>query len=93
MLIARRSAVAERIRVLNQLQALTATAPIALRERIGRGIGKQRSGLRGVRYVVRSGGYLTDIRPAESSVAKRSRLVSKSRHAEACRAERSALNA
>jgi hypothetical protein len=33
LLIARRSAVAERTRVLNQLQALTATAPIALRER------------------------------------------------------------
>jgi hypothetical protein len=41
LLIARRSAVAERTRVLNQLQALTATAPITLRERIGRGTGKQ----------------------------------------------------
>ena len=41
LLIARRSAVAERTRVLNQLQALTATAPIALRERIGHGTGKQ----------------------------------------------------
>ena len=33
LLIARRSAVAERTRVLSQLQALTATAPIALRDR------------------------------------------------------------
>jgi hypothetical protein len=41
LLIARRSAVAERTRVLNQLQALTATAPVALRERIGEGTGKQ----------------------------------------------------
>jgi transposase len=41
LLIARRSAVAERTRVLNQLQALTATAPVALRERIGQGTGKQ----------------------------------------------------
>jgi hypothetical protein len=41
LLIARRSAVAERTRVLNQLQALNATAPIVLRERIGQGTGKQ----------------------------------------------------
>ena len=41
LLIARRSAVAERTRLLNQLQALSATAPIALRERIGNGTGKQ----------------------------------------------------
>jgi hypothetical protein len=41
LLIARRSAVAERTRLLNQLQALNATAPIALRERIGEGTGKQ----------------------------------------------------
>jgi transposase len=41
LLIARRSAVAERTRVLNQLQALHATAPVALRERIGEGTGKQ----------------------------------------------------
>lgn len=41
LLIARRSAVAERTRVLNQLQALNATAPITLRERIGQGTGKQ----------------------------------------------------
>jgi hypothetical protein len=41
LLIARRSAAAERTRVLNQLQALNATAPIALREHIGDGTGKQ----------------------------------------------------
>lgn len=41
LLIARRSAVAERTRVLNQLQALNATAPIILRERVGDGTGKQ----------------------------------------------------
>jgi len=41
LLIARRSVVAERTRVLNQLQALNATAPIVLRERIGEGTGKQ----------------------------------------------------
>jgi hypothetical protein len=41
LLIARRSAVAERTRLLNQLQALNATAPIMLRERIGEGTGKQ----------------------------------------------------
>jgi hypothetical protein len=41
LLIARRSAVAERTRLLNQLQALNATAPIALRERIGEGTGNQ----------------------------------------------------
>ena len=41
LVIARRSVVAERTRVLNQLQALTATAPIALRDRIGHGTGKQ----------------------------------------------------
>jgi transposase len=41
LLIARRSAVSERTRLLNQLQALTATAPIMLRERIGAGTGKQ----------------------------------------------------
>src|SRR5215217_2006122 len=35
LLVARRSAVAERTRVLNQLQALNATAPVALRERVG----------------------------------------------------------
>ena len=36
LLIARRSAVTERTRVLNQLQALNATAPIALRQRVGK---------------------------------------------------------
>jgi transposase len=41
LLVARRSAVAERTRVLNQLQALNATAPVALRERVGEGTGKQ----------------------------------------------------
>jgi transposase len=41
LLIARRSAVTERTRVLNQLQALNATAPITLRERVGDGTGKQ----------------------------------------------------
>jgi transposase len=42
LLIARPSAVTERTRVLNQLQALfNATAPIALRERIGEGTSKQ----------------------------------------------------
>lgn len=35
LLIAQRSAVAERTRLLNQLQSLHATAPVALRERIG----------------------------------------------------------
>jgi len=40
-LIARRSAVTERTRVLNQLQALSATAPISLRERVREGTGKQ----------------------------------------------------
>ena len=41
LLIARRSAVAERTRVLNQIQALNASAPTSLRERIGAGTGKQ----------------------------------------------------
>jgi hypothetical protein len=41
LLIARRSAVTERTRVLNQLQALNATAPITLRERVGEGTGKE----------------------------------------------------
>jgi transposase len=41
LLIARRSVVAERTRLLNQLQALSATAAIVLRERIGDGTGKQ----------------------------------------------------
>ena len=38
---ARRSTIAERTRLLNQLQALNVTAPVALRERIGDGTGKQ----------------------------------------------------
>jgi transposase len=41
LLIAQRSAVTERTRLLNQLQALHATGPMALRERIGEGNGKQ----------------------------------------------------
>jgi hypothetical protein len=41
LLVARRSAATERTRVLNRLQALNATAPIALRERVGDGTGKQ----------------------------------------------------
>ena len=41
LLIAYRSCVSERTRLLNQLQALRVTAPIALRERIGEGGGKQ----------------------------------------------------
>src|SRR4051794_35089382 len=41
LLNARRSMIAERTRLLNQLQALNVTAPIMLRERIGDGTGKQ----------------------------------------------------
>jgi transposase len=41
LLVARRSCVGERTRLLNQLQALHVTAPVALRERIGEGSGKQ----------------------------------------------------
>lgn len=41
LLNARRSTIAERTRLLNQLQALNVTAPVALRERIGDGTGKQ----------------------------------------------------
>lgn len=37
----RRATIAERTRLLNQLQALNVTAPVALRERIGEGTGKQ----------------------------------------------------
>ncbi len=40
-MIARRSAVTERTRVLNRLQALNATAPVVLHQRIGEGTGKQ----------------------------------------------------
>jgi hypothetical protein len=41
LLVAYRSCVGERTRMLNQLQALQTSAPIALRERIGPGNGKQ----------------------------------------------------
>ena len=41
LLIAHRSCVSERTRLLNQLQALRVTAPIPLRERIGEGSGRQ----------------------------------------------------
>jgi transposase len=41
LLNARRSTIAERTRLLNQLQALNVTAPVTLRERIGNGTGKQ----------------------------------------------------
>src|SRR5262249_38602943 len=41
LLVAYRSCVGERTRLLNELQALRATAPLTLRERIGAGNGKQ----------------------------------------------------
>lgn len=41
LLVAQRSAVCERTRLLNEIQALHATAPAGLRERIGKGSGKQ----------------------------------------------------
>src|ERR1700686_4565136 len=41
LLVAQRSAVSERTRLLNQLQSLHVTAPLALRERIGEGAGKR----------------------------------------------------
>ena len=41
LLVAQRSCVGERTRLLNQFQALHITAPIALRERIGEGNGTQ----------------------------------------------------
>jgi len=41
LLNVRRSTIAERTRLLNQLQALNVTAPIALREGVGDGTGKQ----------------------------------------------------
>lgn len=41
LLVAYRSCVAERTRLLNQLQSLHTSAPVALRERIGPGNGKQ----------------------------------------------------
>lgn len=40
LLLAQRSATCERARLLNQLQSLHVTAPVALRERIGEGAGK-----------------------------------------------------
>lgn len=41
LLVAHRSCVGERTRLLNQLQALHVTAPIALRERVGEGNGRR----------------------------------------------------
>ncbi|MCA1697859.1 MAG: transposase [Actinobacteria bacterium] len=41
LLVAHRSCIVERTRVLNQLQALHTSAPVALRERIGRGNGRK----------------------------------------------------
>jgi transposase len=41
LLNVRRAAIAERTRLLNQLQALNVTAPVALRGRVGEGTGKQ----------------------------------------------------
>jgi transposase len=41
LLLAQRSAVVERTRLLNAIQALHAGAPVALRERIGEGTGRQ----------------------------------------------------
>jgi transposase len=41
LLVARRSCVGERTRLLNQMQGLRVTAPVALRERIGAGAGKR----------------------------------------------------
>ena len=41
LLVAYRSCVSERTRLLNQLQSLRVTAPIALRERLGEGSGRQ----------------------------------------------------
>ncbi len=40
LLVAQRSCVSERTRLLNQLQALHTTAPVALRERVGAGNGR-----------------------------------------------------
>lgn len=54
LLAAQRSASTERTRVLNQLQSLHATAPIALRERIGEGNG-ERLARRVARMHVRAG--------------------------------------
>jgi transposase len=44
LLVAYRSLMAERTRVLNQLQSLHTTAPVALRERIGQGNGTKLAG-------------------------------------------------
>ena len=41
MLIARRTCISERTRLLNQLQALHTTGPVALRERVGEGDGRK----------------------------------------------------
>lgn len=41
LLVAQRSATCERTRLLNEIHALHATAPVALRERVGEGSGKQ----------------------------------------------------
>jgi hypothetical protein len=41
LLIARRTCVSERTRLLNQIQALHTTAPVALRERVGEGDGRK----------------------------------------------------
>jgi hypothetical protein len=41
LLVAQRSAVTQRTRLLNEIQALHASAPVALRERIGEGNGRQ----------------------------------------------------
>jgi hypothetical protein len=41
LLVAQRSAVVQRTRLLNEIQALHAGAPVALRERIGEGSGRQ----------------------------------------------------
>jgi hypothetical protein len=41
LLNVRRTTITERTRLLNQLQALNVTAPVALRERVGDGTGKQ----------------------------------------------------
>ena len=41
LLVAQRSAVTQRTRLLNEIQALQAGAPVALRERIGKGNGRQ----------------------------------------------------
>lgn len=41
VLVAQRSMIAERTRLLNQIQALHTTAPVALRERLGEGNGSQ----------------------------------------------------